>query len=824
MSHHRTSARRPAGVPAGLTARLTAGSAGWLVAGLVAALCVVGAPAARAAQGEGPTTAITGPLDSSSSAPPPGFQQGCLPAGGQAIPDPELPESDFVIVGGGWGHGAGMSQYGAQGAGRLGCSAEQILTSYFPGTEMGSRPMPSRVVIGLASSLTATAVTASAGPIPWRLCHYQTGECDPLPVEQPTGAVWQVTIRSDATYAVTQGDQLIWEGGSFELNLQALLTPGEGAVDRRALLGHTGHTYRWGVLQFDSVARAPADAVVTVEIPSMALYLRGLAEVPASWPDATLRAQAISGRSYAMRKIAAAEALPGGLMDKACRCHLVDTPADQNYEGYDHERADAQGGGSWRAAVEATDGQVLLYEGQIAETFYSSSHGGHSESSAFVFGGALPYVQPVDDSRWDLASSNPLRRWAAGFSAADLGGATGVGTATALELLEPRGAAGRVGDPARGYGGVRVTGTGGQVVLSGNALRQRLGLRSTLFDVRAGGAPPTEPPSEPPPSEPPPSEPPTSEPPPPSAADLLDRAAGDNRITTALAVSAEAWDGAPDVVIAAADRFPDALAGVRLAASLEAPLLLSHRDALPGEVADELRRLGTTTAWLLGGTGALGTPVRGALADMGIITRRLAGGDRYATAGAIAVAGGTSDEVVVTLGEDWPDAVSASSLAALVDGPPTLLVQRTVVPEATVQAIRDLGATRATVVGGTAVVAEAVVDELEQLGLQVTRLAGPTRYATAAAVATAALQRRTGTVPLVVASGTGFADALPAGALAARLGGVLVLAPLRALDDGPATRDFAAANRGRLDGGVVVGGTAAISARVETELEDVLDG
>jgi SpoIID/LytB domain protein len=325
-----------------------------------------------------------------------------------------VPDGDFVFIGGGWGHGAGMSQYGAMGAGRLGCTAEQILTTYFPGTVLGSRPMPDRVVIGLASSLTSTEVTASAGTIPWELCHYQTAECTDLPVTQPTGAVWRIEIRPDATYRITESGQEVWAGGDFELNLRAALSS-DDATDRRVLVGHTGHTYRWGVLQFDSVARNPADAVVTVEIPSMELYLRGLSEVPASWPAATLQAQAVSGRSYAMRKIAAAEGLAGGLMDKSCRCHLVDTPADQNYEGYDYERADAQGGANWRAAVEGTAGQVLLHDGEIAQTFYSSSHGGHSESTAFVFGGALPYAVPVDDSRWDLASTNPLRRWTVAY-------------------------------------------------------------------------------------------------------------------------------------------------------------------------------------------------------------------------------------------------------------------------------------------------------------------------------------------------------------------------------------------------------------------------
>lgn len=770
----------------------------------------------EAAQGFGPTTELTGPVDGSSQQAPAAFAQGgCFPAGGSTIPDPSpLPDGDFVFIGGGWGHGAGMSQYGAQGAGRLGCSAEQILTSYFPGTALGSRPMPTEVVIGLASSLTATDVTASAGTIPWELCHFQTGECSPLPVQQRAGTVWRIDILSDATYRISQDGEVVFEGGDFELNLRAILSP-DASVDRRVLVAHTGHTYRWGVLQFDSVARGPADAVVTVEIPSMDLYLRGLAEVPANWPAATLQAQAVAGRSYAMRKIAAAEGLSGGLMGKACRCHLVDTPADQNYEGWDYERADAQGGANWREAVEATSGQVLLHEGEIAQTFYSSSHGGHSESTAFVFGGALPYATPVDDSRWDLASSNPLRRWTFAASAEQVGAVAGVGTATQVELLDPRGAAGRVGHPSRGFGGVRVTGTDGQVTITGDDLRRGLGLRSTLYRlVGDGGAAPDPSPSPAPaPDEP--------EPDP----DGLARAAGGDRIATAVAASVHGWDASPDVVLAAAGNFPDALAGIRLAASLAAPLLLNPTTGLHPAVQAELQRLGTDTVWLLGGEAALSSRVGADLADLGISTRRLSGIDRFATAAAIArvASPAPTAEVTIALGQDWPDAVSASSLAALVDGPPTLLVQRTTVPGSTVQAIRDLGATRAVVVGGTAVVAASVVDELAELGLSVTRLAGADRFATAGAVAVEALDRRAASVaPLVVAAGSGFADALSAGALAAREGGVLVLAPRTSLEEASAVRAFLQSEAARLDGGVVVGGTSVISTTVEGQIEQLL--
>lgn len=771
----------------------------------VVALLVLGmAIPVAAGQGSPPTTALTGPIDDADQGPPAGFSQSCAPAGGQVIDDPEVPDGEFVFVGGGWGHGAGMSQYGAQGAGRLGCSAEQILTTYFPGTSVGPVAQPEPIVIGLGADLTATDIAAEADPIPWQLCHYQTGDCEDLPETQPTGAVWTVQVLGNATYRITDaGGRVVFEGGDHEQNLRALLST-TGEENRRAGVSTTGHVYRWGVLQIDSVLADPAVAFMTLEIPTMDLYLRGLAEVPANWPAASLHAQAIAGRSYALHRIQNL-----GIREE-CRCHLLSTTADQNYEGYDYESADARAGANWRGAVEATSGVGLLYDGAVVETFYSSSHGGISESTEFVFGTALPYSRPVDDSRWDLASTNPRRRWAQAVTAAELGGAFGVGQATTVELAEPRGAGGRVGSPSRGYGGMKVTGTTGSITVAGDQVRQQLGLFSTLFEVRGDGPTgPTESPTEP------------TEPAPPAT--QVVRTAAADRVATAIEVSRHGWDSAPSVVLAAAETFPDALAGVRLAASLEAPLLLTGATGLPDAVAEELQRLDAATVWILGGTSAVSGRVADDLRGLGLSTRRLSGASRYETAASIAVASAIqTDEVTLALGTDWPDAVSASSLAALLDGPPILLVESDQVPAATVGALRDLDAGRVTIVGGTAVVSQAVVTQLTDLDLDVTRLSGPDRYSSSVAVAEAALQRRTGTVPLIVASGENFPDALSAGALAARQAGVLILVPSQSLPQGHPSRDFIEQRNDRLGDGVVVGGTKVISATVEEQLRALL--
>jgi ell wall binding domain 2 (CWB2) len=297
--------------------------------------------------------------------------------------------------------------------------------------------------------------------------------------------------------------------------------------------------------------------------------------------------------------------------------------------------------------VDATAGVTLRYGGRVANALYSSTHGGHSESARFVFGGDRSYLRPVDDSRWEMASDSAktgVRSWALAVSADQLGAAAGVGRAESVIMLEPRGAAGRVGDPARGYGGVRIEGTDGSKVLSGDALRRALQLPSTLFDIVGGAsAAPARP------------------------LDPVTRVGGEDRITTAVAVSAAHWPSAAEVLLATSARFPDALASGALAAKLGAPLLLTPTDHLSATVEQELARLKTARVWLLGGELALSAAVEQRLLGLGLEVRRLAGDDRYATAGVVARAAGpsASGEVALVLGADWPDAVAAGSLAAL---------------------------------------------------------------------------------------------------------------------------------------------------------------
>ena len=307
------------------------------------------------------------------------------------------------------------------------------------------------------------------------------------------------------------------------------------------------------------------------------------------------------------------------------------------------------------------------------------------------------------------------------------------------------------------------------------------------------------------------------------------RVSGSGRVETAVQVSEQYWDSSRHAVLATARDFPDALAGAVLANRLGAPLLLTEPHRLPTAVATELARLEVGTVTILGGRGAVSQAVEDALADAGIEVGRMQGSNRFATAAAIADAAGPSStgEVVLALGQHatpasaWPDAVASGALAATPDRVPTLLTRPTDLPIETESALAALRPRTVILVGGPNAVSGAVEQRVAELGYDVRRLAGASRYETSAIVAAEALQRfPDGDRPVVYATGRSFPDALSAAALAGRLEATLLLVPPTQLPTDTtwlALVDDAAAGIGG-GGGVVVGGSGAVSDSVVSAL------
>jgi len=309
---------------------------------------------------------------------------------------------------------------------------------------------------------------------------------------------------------------------------------------------------------------------------------------------------------------------------------------------------------------------------------------------------------------------------------------------------------------------------------------------------------------------------------------LLRRVQGPTRIDTAIAVSQEAFaDGAETVVLARADDYPDALAGGPFAVRLDAPILLSATTELSPATADEISRLGARRVVMLGGETALRPEVFAGLVGLGVTeVDRVSGPNRFATAAEIARRIGGS-EVFVTEGSNanpsrgWPDAVSASPYAALL-GRPILLVTTDTLPQETLQALEDLQATGATLVGGAAAISPAVEQSIRATGAAGDRLAGETRYETSRLVAEAGV--RSGMDPAMTwfATGENWPDALVAAPAIVESDGVLLLLDGDNLNGSPPASGWVTAHSEELEVIRFLGGVAAIANAVENQVADRL--
>ncbi len=305
---------------------------------------------------------------------------------------------------------------------------------------------------------------------------------------------------------------------------------------------------------------------------------------------------------------------------------------------------------------------------------------------------------------------------------------------------------------------------------------------------------------------------------------VVDRLAGDSRIETAVAVSEHTFPGgAPVVLVARADQYPDALAGAPLATHLGAPILLTPSTRLHDAVAAEVTRLGASDAILLGGEAALTGDVAAALDDLGLDVDRIAGVNRYETSVAIAerLLGDAPSETTAYLTEGanadpsrgWPDALSVSGLAAA-QGNPILLTLANALPSATADALTALDVTDLTVVGGEAAVSAAVFDEADDLVADVDRVSGPSRYATSAAVADLAVAKGASAGTVYAATGLSFPDALVAGPAVAATNSVLLLVHGRDVSRSPESTDWLSAHDDQIGVVHVLGGVGAVGQEV----------
>lgn len=207
--------------------------------------------------------------------------------------------------------------------------------------------------------------------------------------------------------------------------------------------------------------------------------------------------------------------------------------------------------------------------------------------------------------------------------------------------------------------------------------------------------------------------------------------------------------------------------------------------------------------------------MRQSRASLSATTSRAAGPTRYETAVAVSsrtFAAGFGGTVFVATGLNYPDALGAAA-ATHGDGP-VLLVATDQVPAAVESELRRLAPSKVVIVGSSAVVSDGVASALASItGVTPTRLAGPDRYATSAAISSANFGA--GVPVAYVATGRDFPDALAAGAAGAQVGGPVLLTQPTGLPTSTAT-ELARLQPRRI---VVVGSAAVVPDAIMTELQ-----
>ena len=308
----------------------------------------------------------------------------------------------------------------------------------------------------------------------------------------------------------------------------------------------------------------------------------------------------------------------------------------------------------------------------------------------------------------------------------------------------------------------------------------------------------------------------------PPAPGTSERLAGSDRFATAVAISTRLFPsgGAPVVYLAAGLDFPDALAAGPAASREGGAVLLTRPTFIPPVVEAELVRLAPPRVVVAGGPSVVSDAVLARVSALLPATsvERTAGADRFATAAALSARvflPGTTLAFIAS-GLNFPDALAAAPIAADL-GAPVLLTRPDQLPGATAAELVRLGATNAVVVGGPSVVGDSVVSQLGALGIAVERVAGSTRFDTAAAVTA---RFRPDAATHVVATGMDYPDALAAVPLAAALDAPISLVFPESVP--AATRDAMIA--GHPSALVVVGGPGAVGRLVPPELTGWADG
>ncbi|HEY6962094.1 MAG TPA: SpoIID/LytB domain-containing protein [Gaiellaceae bacterium] len=343
-----------------------------------------------------------------------------------ALPAGAAAGTVFLLDGRGWGHGVGMSQWGAEGYARHGWTYKQILAHYYPHTHVGIAPARDvRVLLQEGQD------------------SIRVGSAAPFLVVDARGRKLHLPARSvviDRRFTLRKkhlAQPLRFVGGAQPLQVD--------------FAGYRG----------DIVVKAKPDGLMAVNVLPLDRYLRGVVplEAPSGWHPQTYEAQAVAARSYTLATLH-----PGADFD------LYADTRSQMYGGVRAERTETN------LAVGATAGQVLVWRDRIIPAYYFSTSGGRTSSihDAWPKARQVPYLVSVSDP---YDSLSPHHLWPTQvLTAARVASVLHVTGVRDMRVV--RNSSGRAQ-------AVRVLTSHGWKTFPGQVIRERFGLGSTDFDLHA---------------------------------------------------------------------------------------------------------------------------------------------------------------------------------------------------------------------------------------------------------------------------------------------------------------------------------------------------
>jgi stage II sporulation protein D len=386
----------------------------------------------------------------------------------------DIPVS-FQVQGAGYGHGVGMSQIGARAKAIAGETATAIISYYYK--DVAIEPLDDSKIlrVNIGHLLTSARMATATQDATMQIFSGDIGDAQdiaPLAVVPVKSSLNFTILGSTVLPSIVTGKKTVsiprnriftvrWSGTRY--------LPG---VDGVISLTHTTTTkkYRYGQMQFRAVKAATLGyrIEVTNSVRLSDEYLWGISEVPSSWPEAALQAQAIASRTYAMSK--------AGIYRTECDCDLYGEISDQSFLGYAKE-IEKGWGQFWKAAVTNTAGLTITQAGKPITAYFGSSTGGLTETAVNAWGTEKSFTQTVADvSSLDPVLNPRFYKWDRTITQASVAAAFLLPDVVTLEIVT-KNATGTVGT-------IRATSsTGIQKSLRGETFRSRTKIPSAYFDL-----------------------------------------------------------------------------------------------------------------------------------------------------------------------------------------------------------------------------------------------------------------------------------------------------------------------------------------------------